>query len=75
MERIEIQTGDDGLPVTGLVRRRHFAHVLPFCWSTWLRGIKDGRFPQPVRLGPKTVAWRVEDVRRVLERGALTEAA
>jgi hypothetical protein len=37
--------------------------------STWWRGAKDGRFPKPVKLGLKTTAWRVEDIRALIERG------
>lgn len=31
-------------------------------------GVKDGRFPKPVKLGVKTTAWRVEDIRDLIER-------
>lgn len=43
--------------------------VIPVCKSTWWAGIKTGRFPQPVRLGPRTTAWRVEDIRQLIENG------
>lgn len=29
---------------------------------TWLRGVRDGRFPQPVRLSPRRMAWRASDI-------------
>ncbi len=32
------------------------------------QGVKDGRFPKPVKLGVKTTAWRVEDIRDLIER-------
>jgi hypothetical protein len=37
--------------------------------SSWWAGIKSGRFPKPVKLGPRTTAWRVEDIRALIERG------
>ena len=43
--------------------------VIPVCKSTWWAGIKTGRFPQPVKLGPRTTAWRVEDIRNLIEKG------
>lgn len=43
--------------------------MIPVCKSTWWAGIKTGRFPQPVRLGPRTTAWRVEDIRQLIENG------
>jgi prophage regulatory protein len=58
-------------PETGFVRLS--AIIAPRCpipvgKSTWWQGIKDGRFPKPVKLGPKTTAWRVEDIRALIER-------
>lgn len=41
---------------------------VPYGRSTWWAGIEDGRFPAPVRLGPKSVAWREEDIDRVMEQ-------
>lgn len=42
--------------------------VFPVGKSTWWQGVKDGRFPKPVKLGPRTTAWRVEDIRALIER-------
>ena len=42
--------------------------IMPVSRSTWWQGVRDGRFPQPVKLGPKTTAWRVEDIRALIER-------
>lgn len=41
--------------------------IIPVSKSTWWNGIKDGRFPQSVKLGPRTTVWRVEDIRRLVE--------
>ena len=45
--------------------------VIPVGKSTWWSGVKSGRFPKPVKLGPRITAWRVEDVRRLIERGQI----
>jgi prophage regulatory protein len=61
------------LPATGFVRLKHIlapAGPIPVSKSTWWAGIKDGRFPKPIKLGPRTTAWRVEDIRRLIEKGA-----
>ena len=42
--------------------------VIPVSKSTWWAGVKNGRFPKPVKLGPKTTAWRVEDIRALIAR-------
>ena len=36
--------------------------LIPVGKSTWWQGVKDGRFPKPIKLGPRTTAWRVEDI-------------
>ncbi|MES0058400.1 AlpA family phage regulatory protein [Mesorhizobium sp. M0041] len=41
---------------------------LPISKSSWLARVKSGEFPQPVKLGPKTIAWRVSDIRRLLQQ-------
>ena len=41
---------------------------IPVGKSTWWQGVRDGRFPKPVKLGPKTTAWRVEDIRALIEQ-------
>jgi prophage regulatory protein len=61
------------LPTAGFIRLKSIlapAGPIPVSKSTWWAGIKDGRFPKPVKLGPRTTAWRVEDIRALIERGA-----
>ncbi|HZP87081.1 MAG TPA: AlpA family phage regulatory protein [Burkholderiales bacterium] len=42
--------------------------LIPVSRSTWWAGVRDGRFPKPVRLTARTTAWRVRDIRDLLER-------
>ena len=44
--------------------------VIPVGRSTWWAGVKSGRFPRSVKLGPRTTAWRVEDIRRLIDQAA-----
>lgn len=41
--------------------------IVPVAKSTWWAGVKSGRFPKPVKLGPRTTAWRAEDIRTLLD--------
>ncbi|MFO2976469.1 AlpA family phage regulatory protein [Legionella pneumophila serogroup 3] len=43
--------------------------LIPVGRTTWWAGVKNGRFPQPVKLGPRTTAWRVKDIRQLIESG------
>jgi predicted DNA-binding transcriptional regulator AlpA len=42
--------------------------LVPVGKSTWWAGCKTGRFPKPVKLGPRTTAWRAEDIVALLEQ-------
>ncbi|MGM5057773.1 helix-turn-helix transcriptional regulator [Rhizobium sp. 814_E9_N1_1] len=59
-------------PTTGFVRLSAIIAPngpIPVSKSTWWAGIKDGRFPKPVKLGPRITAWRVEDIRSLIDDG------
>lgn len=44
------------------------APLIPVKKSTWWAGVKSGRYPKPVRtLGVRITAWRVEDIRKLIE--------
>jgi predicted DNA-binding transcriptional regulator AlpA len=57
------------LPAHGFVRLETVLTIYPVGRSTWWKGIKDGRFPAAVKLGPRTSGWRVEDIRALIESG------
>jgi len=42
--------------------------LIPVSRSSWWAGVKSGRFPQPIKLGPRTTAWKVEDIRDLIKR-------
>jgi len=41
--------------------------VIPVGKSTWWKGVKTGRYPRPVKLAPNITAWRVEDIRMLIQ--------
>ena len=43
--------------------------IIPIGKTAWWAGVKTGRFPEPVKLGPRTTVWKVEDIRRLIEEG------
>jgi predicted DNA-binding transcriptional regulator AlpA len=63
-------THESTLPQTGFVRLKQILAPrgpIPVSKSTWWAGVKEGRFPQPQKLGPRTTVWRVEDIRALFE--------
>lgn len=59
---------DSILPEVGFVRLPDVLKVYPVSKSHWWAGVKEGRYPKPVKLGPKITAWRVDDIRDLIER-------
>jgi prophage regulatory protein len=64
--------GRTDLPFSGLVRLSAILAPrgpIPVSRSTWWAGVKAGRFPRPVKLGPRITAWRVDDIHALAEAG------
>lgn len=65
------------LPETGFLRLRSIIGdpkaeppippIIPVKKSCWWNGVKTGRFPKPVKLGPRVTAWRVKDILALIE--------
>lgn len=57
------------IPETGFLRLAQIVPgIFPVAKSTWWLGVKDGRYPQPVKLGPRITVWRAEDIRALIDR-------
>lgn len=50
------------LPPQGMSRAKDILPLLPFTKSTLWRKVKNGTFPQPIRLGTHCTAWKNQDV-------------
>lgn len=61
------------LPAEGYVRVRQVLTVIPVSRSTWFAGVASGRYPKSVKLGPRTTAWRVSDIRDLIDNLASCE--
>ncbi len=63
------------LPETGFLRISHILGnpktntppIIPVSKSTWWAGVASGKFPEPVKLGPATTAWRAEDIQALIK--------
>ncbi len=67
---------DNALPQAGYLRlpqivgdrKRGIPAIFPVSRSTWFAGVKSGRYPKPVKLSERCVAWRVEDIKTLLNQ-------
>jgi prophage regulatory protein len=66
-----VTSSQGALKADGFVRLRDIIGpfgLIPISRSSWYAGIKEGRFPKPVKLGPRISAWRVEEIRDLIKR-------
>jgi len=64
------------LPETGFLRlpqiigdeKAGIPPLIPVRRSTWWQGVRSGRYPAPVKLSQRCTAWKVEDIRKLIER-------
>jgi len=51
----------------GFMRLPEVLRVIPISKTAWWEGVRSGRYPQSVKLGPRTTAWRVSDIRKLID--------
>lgn len=62
------------LPATGYLRlpqilgnpKAGMPAIIPISKSSWWQGVRTGRYPKPVKLGPRTTVWTVESIRALI---------
>jgi predicted DNA-binding transcriptional regulator AlpA len=50
-----------------LLRLPQVLTLVPVCKSTWWKGVRVGRFPQPLKLSERTTCWRASDILALIE--------
>lgn len=53
--------------LNGFLRIPQILQLIPVGKSTWWAGVKSGRFPKPVKLGPRITAWKKEEIYQLIE--------
>jgi predicted DNA-binding transcriptional regulator AlpA len=44
------------------------SNYLPISKSSWWSGVAEGKYPQPIKLGPKTTCWRESDILAIMNK-------
>jgi len=55
------------IPQMGFLRLPQVLQLVPISKSAGWEGCKTGRFPKPVKLGPRTTVWRAEEILEFIE--------
>lgn len=45
-----------------LLRLPQVLNIIPISKSAWWQGCKEGRYPKPIKLGPRTTVWKASDI-------------
>jgi predicted DNA-binding transcriptional regulator AlpA len=53
---------------TGFIKLPEVLRLIPVGKTKWYNGIKTGEYPKPVKLGLRACAWRVEDIKALIEK-------
>jgi predicted DNA-binding transcriptional regulator AlpA len=67
------------LPIDGFLRLKQIIGtkttpgIIPISKSSWWAGVKEGRFPQPIKLGKRTTVWRMSEIRLLVEKKSQNE--
>lgn len=56
------------VPMFGFLRLPQVLAIFPISKSAWWEGCRTGRYPKPIKLGPRTTVWKAEDIRAFIER-------
>lgn len=57
------------LPATGLLRLSQVLKLIPISRSSFYAGQAKGLYPRSVAIGVRARAYRVEDIRALIEKG------
>ena len=41
--------------------------IIPLSCSAWKQGVKDGRYPSPIKIGANTTVWRSGDIQKLVD--------
>lgn len=61
------------IPDTGFLRLPEVLSLIPISATVWWEGVRTGRYPKGIKLSARTTAWRVEDIKALIQ--TLSEAA
>jgi prophage regulatory protein len=53
---------------TGFLRLSQVLKIIPVGKTSWYKGVKNGIYPKPIKLGLRASAWKIEDTKALIER-------
>lgn len=47
-------------------KKQKIKGIFPVSRASWYQGIKDGRYPAGIKLSERSIAWRSEDIEKLI---------
>ena len=54
-------------PADKLLRLPDVLARVPVSGASWWKGVKEGRYPAAIKLGPRTTCWRESDINKLIQ--------
>lgn len=48
-------------------KKKGIIGIIPMGRTCWFRNVKNGTFPQPVRISKRTTFWTVESIKKLID--------
>jgi len=48
-------------------KKRNIQPLIPISRSSFLAGVKEGKYPAPVKLSSRCTAWKAADIQRLID--------
>ncbi|WP_162593968.1 helix-turn-helix transcriptional regulator [Variovorax sp. PBL-E5] len=64
MSRIEVSPQQ---PADKLLRLPDVLARVPVSRAAWWNGVREGRYPAAVKLGPRTTCWRASEIEKLIQ--------
>jgi len=52
--------------ISGFLRLPEVLKLIPVSKSHWWAGVKNSRYPKPIKLGPKITVWKSSDIQQLI---------
>lgn len=50
-------------------KKANIPPIIPVSATSWWNGVKSGKYPKAIKLGPKTTVWRASEVLALVNGG------
>jgi len=54
-------------PADALLRLSQVLSLIPVSRSNWWLGVKEGRYPSPIKLSPRVTVWKASEIHAFIE--------